>query len=132
MIVATYCLYLLISLVLTVSVARMLHKQGAIFLMDAFRGNAELAESVNHLLIVGFYLVNAGFVFLALGSDLLIDDWRKAIEILSVKLGWVLLTLGALHFFNLFIFSKLRAANELRRDTLQPFQLEGTISDYLR
>jgi len=38
----------------TIWVARTLHKRGAIFLVDAFHGNAELAASVNHLLVVAF------------------------------------------------------------------------------
>ena len=68
-IVVSYLVYLLISVTLTVWVARTLHKRGAIFLVDAFHGNAELAASVNHLLVVGFYLINIGFVTLALKSN---------------------------------------------------------------
>ena len=29
-------------------------------------------------------------------------------ELLSAKIGWVLLILGAMHFFNLYVFAKLR------------------------
>lgn len=109
MIVVTYIVYLLISIVLTVWVARTLHQRGAIFLVDAFHGNHELAASVNHLLVVGFYLINIGFVSLALKSDAQITTSRAAIEMLSDKLGWVLMTLGAMHFFNLFVFSRIRS-----------------------
>src|SRR5205807_3319887 len=91
-VVVSYFIYLLISIALTVWVARTLHQRGAIFLVDAFHGNADLATSANHLLVVGFYLINIGFASLVLKSDLLVDDWRKAIEMLSEKLGWVLLT----------------------------------------
>ena len=108
-IVVSYLVYLLISIALTVWVARTLHKRGAIFLVDAFHGNAELAASVNHLLVVGFYLINIGFVTLALKSTAVITSSRGAIEMLSDKLGVVLLTLGGMHFFNLFIFSRIRA-----------------------
>ena len=107
-IIVSYMVYLFISLVLTIWVARTLHKRGGIFLVDAFHGNAELAASVNHLLVVGFYLINIGFVSLALKSDAVITNWRAAIELLSDKLGWVLLTLGGMHFFNLYVFSRLR------------------------
>ena len=145
-ILVSYFIYLLISIALTIWVARTLHKRGAIFLVDAFHGNADLAASVNHLLVVGFYLINIGFVSLALKSDLTIADWRIAIEMLSEKLGWVLLTLGAMHFFNLFVLTKNqhkvslwlagndpgKIASELRQVTLDPCQFEGTISDYLR
>jgi len=108
-IVVSYLVYLLISITLTVWVARTLHKRGAIFLVDAFHGNAELAASVNHLLVVGFYLINIGFVTLALKSDATIATSRAAIEMLSDKLGYVLLALGGMHFFNLFVFSRIRA-----------------------
>ena len=108
-IVVSYLVYLLISVALTVWVARTLHKRGAIFLVDAFHGDAELAASVNHLLVVGFYLINIGFVALALKSTAVIGNSRAAIEMLSDKLGFVLLTLGGMHFFNLFVFSRIRA-----------------------
>ena len=94
-IVVSYLVYLLISVTLTVWVARTLHKRGAIFLVDAFHGNAELAASVNHLLVVGFYLINIGFVTLALKSDATIATSRAAIEMLSDKLGFVLLVSAA-------------------------------------
>ncbi len=108
-IVVSYLVYLLISVALTVWVARTLHKRGAIFLVDSFHGDAELAASVNHLLVVGFYLINIGFVALALKSTAVIVNSRAAIEMLSDKLGFVLLTLGGMHFFNLFVFSRIRA-----------------------
>src|SRR5690349_14833526 len=62
----SYLAYLAISIALTVWVARTLHKNGRIFLVETFLGNEALADSVNHLLVVGFYLVNIGFVTLAL------------------------------------------------------------------
>src|SRR5712692_1683570 len=106
--IATYLLYLAISIALTVWVAHTLHKNGRIFLVDVFHGNEPLADSVNHLLVVGFYLVNLGYVTLALQLTGPVDTLRLAIEMLSGKLGWVLLVLGALHFFNLFVFSRIR------------------------
>lgn len=107
-ILISYAAYLVVSIILTIWVARTLHKRGAIFLVDAFQGNAELAASVNHLLVVGFYLINIGFVALALKSQAIIQDWRSGVELLSDKMGFVLLVLGAMHFFNLFIFSRIR------------------------
>jgi hypothetical protein len=117
-IVGAYLVYLLISVNLTIWVARTLHKRGAIFLLDAFHSNAELAASVNHLLVVGFYLINIGFVSLALKSHARIITARDAIEMLSDKLGWVLLILGGMHFFNLFVFSLIR--NRAGRQRVPP------------
>ena len=106
--VGTYLVYLAISIALTVWVARTLHRNGRIFLVDSFLGNEPLADSVNHLLVVGFYLVNVGFVSLALKYGDKATDAQTALEILSSKVGLVLLVLGAMHFFNLFVFARLR------------------------
>src|SRR5215813_4860163 len=84
-----YLAYLAISIGLTVWVARTLHKNGRIFLVDAFAGNEKLADSVNHLLVVGFYLINIGFVSLALQSGGTAKGVQEAIEHLSQKIGMV-------------------------------------------
>jgi len=119
-IVATYLVYLFISVALTIWVARTLHKRGAIFLIDAFHGNAELADSVNHLLVVGFYLINIGFVSLALKTADVINTSRAAIELLSDKMGMVMLILGGMHFFNLYVFSRIRRSARMARPPLTP------------
>ena len=111
----TYGLYLVLSILLTIWVARTLHKNGRIFLVDAFLGNEKLADSVNHLLVVGFYLVNIGFVSLALSEKVKPRNEAQVIELLSSKVGLVLLVLGAMHFFNLYVFSRLRHRGLIHR-----------------
>jgi len=106
--VTTYGLYLLMALPLTVWVARTLFRNGRIFLVDCFQGNEALADSVNQLLVVGFYLVNFGFVALYLKLADEVVEVRGIFEALSGKLGVVLLVLGGMHFFNLLVFTKLR------------------------
>jgi hypothetical protein len=119
-IVVTYLVYLLISVALTIWVARTLHQRGGIFLVDAFQGNSELAASVNHLLVVGFYLINIGFVSLVLKTGATIVTARAAIELLSDKMGMVLLILGGMHFFNLFVFSRIRRHAQSPRRPVPP------------
>lgn len=108
----SYITYLFITIPLVIWVARTLHKNGRIFLVESFRGSEDLADSVNHLLVVGFYLVNLGFVTLFLKSTTHIIDARGAIELVSEKIGTVMLILGAMHFFNIFVFNKLRKSGK--------------------
>lgn len=108
LIIWTYAIYLLVSVALTVWVAKTLHKNGRIFLVDSFGGNEPLADSVNHLLVVGFYLMNIGYVTLALKYGVEIANPREAIETFSTKIGMVLMVLGIMHFFNLLVFSRMR------------------------
>jgi len=96
----------------TIWVAHTLHRNGRIFLVDAFHGNEALADSVNHLLVVGFYLVNIGYVAIALRTTEKPRDLAAAIELLSHKIGIVLLVLGLMHFINLKIFSAIRQRSQ--------------------
>jgi hypothetical protein len=104
----TYAAYLLVSIALTVWVARTLSRNGRVFLAEAFLGNERLADSVNHLLVVGFYLINVGYATLALRYGDRPSSLQGAIEVLSTKVGIVLLVLGVMHFLNLAGVSSLR------------------------
>ena len=106
--VTTYGLYLIVALPLTVWVARNLFRNGRIFLVDCFHGNESLADSVNLLLVMGFYLINFGFVALYLKLTDEFQEVQGIFEALSGKLGVVLLVLGGMHFFNLLVLTKMR------------------------
>ncbi|MBV9927527.1 MAG: hypothetical protein JOZ96_21095 [Acidobacteria bacterium] len=114
-IVVTYLSYVFLSVALTVWVAQTLHKNGRIFLVDVFHGNEALADSVNHLLVVGFYLINLGYVTLALKLGYQVNNVQEGIEALSWKVGLVLLVLGGMHFFNLLVFSRIRRGSTYGR-----------------
>ena len=103
-----YLAYLALSVIVTVWVAQTLYKNGRIFLVDTFHGNDALADSVNRLLVVGFYLINAGYTTLRLKYGDKPSNLQQTIEFLSTKIGLVILVLGLMHFFNLYIFSKMR------------------------
>lgn len=118
--VTTYAIYLAIAIPVTIWVARTLHKNGRIFLVSCFKENEELADSVNRLLLVGFYLVNLGFVTLYLKLDTLVNGTTGIFEALITKIGVVLLVLGLMHFLNMLIFAKLRERAESQPTTLLP------------
>ena len=103
-----YAAYFLASLAMTIWVARTLHKNGRLFLLESFAGNRELADSVNHLLLVGFYLINIGFILLFLRVGPKPGDMVEGVEYISTKLGIVILVLGGMHFFNMAKFSRMR------------------------
>ena len=127
-VVWSYVFYTLISVALTVWVARTLYRNGILFLIDAFGGNERLANSVNHLLVVGFYLINIGYVTLALKYGDKPSTLQQSIEFLSTKVGLVLLVLGAMHFLNLRVFSNMRKRALLRgeRPPVAPNEFLGS------
>ncbi|OKH96065.1 membrane protein [Streptomyces uncialis] len=115
-----YLVYIVVSIGLTVWVARTLSRNGRIFLSDVLRGNERLADAVNHLLVVGFYLINLGFVALYLTQEERITEAREVFEALSTKLGVVLLVLGVLHLGNVWVLNKIRRRGIMEREQLPP------------
>lgn len=107
-VVLLYASYLILTVCLTIWVARTLFRNGRLFLVDIFHGNADLAAAVNNLLLVGFYLINVGYAVYTLRVTAAVNTPRELIEILSLKIGAIILILGAMHFGNMFIFFKLR------------------------
>jgi hypothetical protein len=106
--IVTYLIYLPVTIFLTIWVARALFTNGGVFLVEIFRPDVVLAESVNKLLLVGFYLVNIGYAVYTLEVVNVIVNVQDVIETLSLKVGWIILVLGGMHFFNLFILFSLR------------------------
>ena len=106
--VGTYLAYLALAVPITLWVGNTLRRNGRVFLLDVFDGDEELSSAVNHLLVVGFYLVNLGYVSIALKTSETVGNAQQAIETLSVKVGTVVLLLGVLHLANLFVLNTLR------------------------
>jgi len=102
-----YIAYLLLSAGLTAWVARVLFRNGQVFLDDAL-GNERLARSVNHLLVVGFYLLNLGYAAVAIRVSGDVVTAADAVATLSLKVGLVLLVLGVVHLANLYVLSRFR------------------------
>ncbi|MCA1218833.1 hypothetical protein [Streptomyces sp. 8L] len=121
--VVAYVVYTAVSVGLTMWVARTLSRNGLIFLADVLGGDEKLAEAVNHLLVVGFYLVNLGFIALYLRDSGGVADVRELVETVSLKLGVVLLVLGVLHLGNVYVLGKIRRrglAERRQAPTLMP------------
>lgn len=123
--VIAYVIYLFVSIGLTIWVARTLSRNGRVFLADVLQGDDKLADAVNHLLVVGFYLVNLGFVALYLSGDDTIEDTRGVFEALSTKVVVVLLVLGAMHLANVYVLNRIRRRGVMEREQVPPVAPQG-------
>ncbi len=106
----TDLIYLATSVVVALWVGWTLHRNGRVFLVEVYQGKEDLADSVNHLILVGFYLLSIGFVAVAIriSAGIGLEDMGGAIQVVSTKVGLVLLVLGVTHFLNLMMFSRMR------------------------
>ena len=112
----TYFVYIGLSAALTLWVGRTLFRNGRIFLIESFDGNVEMADSVNQLLIVGFYLLNVGFVAFYLQAGRPPEEMVEAIKFVSEKIGVVAIVMGVIHYFNVFNIAKIRRKAKSRRE----------------
>lgn len=110
--VPVYLAYALATLALTVFLARTLFKNGAVFLEGVFRDEPRLAEAVNRLLVVGFYLLNLGYAAVIMKADGA-ETAVAGAEVLAWKLGALLLSLGVVHFANLYLFYRIRRRSRI-------------------
>lgn len=114
-ITTAYFIYLPVSILLTLLVARQLFKNGRIFMLDIFNGREEIALATNKLFEVGFYLLNIGFALLILKFNQELINKQIMIEALSIKIGGFSIYLGLMLFLNMYLFFRgKRKAKEHR------------------
>lgn len=102
-----YVIYIGVSIVLTVWVGRTLHRNGRPFLVSVFKEDG-LADSVNTLLVVGFYLVNFGAAALLINAGGAPRSPADMVQETVTRVGVVLLVLGFMHFNNLLVLRLIR------------------------
>ena len=103
----TLLMYIVISAALTIGVGYTLHRNGRVFLVEAFNQNMLLADSTNHLLLVGFYLINLGYIMLTVTGGTAAYDATAQLVFLCGKIGMAVIVLGVMHFFNMFVILRL-------------------------
>ena len=121
-----YLAYLVVSIALTVWVATTLSRNGLVFLEDVF-ADSRLAKAVNHLLVMGFYLLNLGYVAVAMRSGARVPDAAGALETLSYKIGFVLLVLGVLHVCNVYFLGRYRRGRLRQQQGMPPLPPTGRL-----
>lgn len=112
--VTVYIAYSSASVALTIWLARTLSKSGEVFLDDVFIDNPRMAPAVNRLLVVGFYLLNLGYAFVTLKAGAEQLTAVQAMETLAAKLGALLISLGVIHFGNMYLFHRIRRRSQIR------------------
>ncbi len=118
--VLAYLVYLTVTIPLTLWVGRALQRHGEVFLVDVFRGDTRLAHAVNQLLVIGFYLLNFGYLSYFMASSGDVETGRALMETVSAKVGGVALVVGLLHFGNVWSLNAFRRRALLRAQTVPP------------
>jgi hypothetical protein len=108
-----YAAYAVVAIGLTAFLARTLFRNGGVFLRDVFGERVGVADAVNRLLVVGFYMFNLGYAFYALRAGRGLDAF-EAMQFFVNRVGALLLVLAVMHLVNVFVFWRIRIHREQR------------------
>jgi hypothetical protein len=104
----TYLVYLPLSIGAAWIAGQSLYKNGKAFLLEVSGGKAKLANSLGRLLASGFYLLTLGYLSLYMPVAGEISSMAEMLEVLSVKLGILLLILGGTHVLVMAVLFRMK------------------------
>jgi len=90
-----------------IKIGWLVHKNGAVFLLNLFSGNVELTNSINRILLIGYYLTNIGYAIITIAYWRNITSIADIFSSLSTTLGKIILLLAILHYNNLFWLKRI-------------------------
>ncbi len=102
-----HLIYIAVAVPLTVWLAMTLYRNGDLFLADVMGDREALAKALNNLLVTGFFMLNMGWALLLL-RDQPATTTAEATQALANRLGLLLVSLGVIHFINLWVFERIR------------------------
>ncbi|MFT5725794.1 MAG: hypothetical protein ACI9JN_002923 [Bacteroidia bacterium] len=97
-----YAIYLGVTFYITVVVGYSFHKHGIHLVLELFQNNHEGAHAINNVLLVGYYLVNLGYLTISISSWPEIQSLQVMVDLLFKKVAVILLVLAALHYNNIY------------------------------
>jgi hypothetical protein len=112
--VIIFAVYTAVAVGLTVWLARTLFKAGSVFLHEVFEDKPDVGEAVNRLLVTGFYMLNLGYALYLLRAEPQATAF-EAVTFLVNRLAVLLVSLGLIHFVNVYVFWHIRRRSEERR-----------------
>jgi hypothetical protein len=102
--IAASIIYILVTGYITVYVGQVLFKNGRHFILRMLM-EEELTDSVNRILLTGYYLVNLGYVSIMLTMRAPVESLQDLVTSLSTSIGRIMLTLAVMHYFNIAVIT---------------------------
>jgi hypothetical protein len=96
-----YVLYLMITYLVTVHVGLVFYRNGRVYILQFFHGDAKLADFINKSLLTGYYLLNLGYAALMLRSWKTIHTWAELAAGIVSMTGRIMITLAVIHYLNM-------------------------------
>jgi uncharacterized membrane protein len=101
-----YVIYTVVTYWITVHVGRSIHRHG-IYYIQVVVPDDTLAQGINNLLLLGYYLVNIGYITLQIWHWDTVRNLREVVESVSDKTGRIVLLLAFLHVINMVVIARI-------------------------
>ena len=96
-----YIIYLFITYLITVHVGLRFYRNGRVYILLLLHGDEKLTDSINNILLIGYYLLNLGYASLMISTWKTITTWAELVGSISTMTGKITLALAIMHFWNM-------------------------------
>ncbi len=117
--ISAYIAFIALMIIIIVYVGRYFYTNGRVFIISLLKGNISVADSINRLLLAGYYLLNIGYAFLKL------QNWRKISTLegwcssLAINMGTLILILALMHYLNMLAIYYLSKSHSITHKMFQ-------------
>ncbi len=101
-----YLIYLSLTSIIIIKVGKLCYDNGNIFVSQLIPNHEELCHQINKMLLIGYYLLNLGYCAMTIISWEKIQTNNQLIEIIATKSAIIILTIGFMHYINIFLLTK--------------------------
>ena len=102
-----YIIFLAVMIFIIVVVGKYLFTNGRVFLVALLNGNEPLANQINKLLLIAYYLFNIGYSCIRLRLWPKLTHPEMLFSSLASNIGTLVLILAATHYLNMLIIYQL-------------------------
>ena len=117
--VGAYIIFLTLMTFIIVFVGRYFYTNGRVFIISLFNGNVSLADHVNKLLLIAYYLFNIGYSFIKVKQWQKISNLEMMASSLASNIGVLIFILAVTHYFNMLVIYKLSKSNSVTNKSFQ-------------
>ena len=117
--ISAYIIYITLMVFIILVVGRHFYNNGRLFILSLLKGHVVLADYINKLLLVAYYLFNCGYAFLKLKHWQKIESSEELFSSLSINMGVLILILAITHYFNMLVIYFLSKSNSITHKSFQ-------------
>ena len=101
--VCAYITFLTLIIFIIVYAGRYFYSNGRIFIISLFKGNIALADGLNKLILIAYYLLNIGYSFIRLKQWQKITSLEMLFSSLASNIGVLVFILAIIHYINMLV-----------------------------